>query len=304
MSTPPQPSRPAPSRPGQSPRKAPARVAVVGAGRMGSGIAHAFLLAGSTVQIVESDAGAAERGRSAVAKALQASVDRGKLDGPVEHTQRRLEVRTDIAALGQVELAVEAVPEDPALKADVLARLAAAAGPEAVLASNTSSLSIDELAAAVPAPDRLLGLHFFNPVPASTLVEVVAGTATDPAVVTAAQQWVTALGKTAVTVRDSPGFASSRLGVLLGLEAIRMLEAGVASAEDIDAAMTLGYGHPMGPLRLTDLVGLDVRLGIAEYLAGKLGERFTPPQLLRDKVSRGELGRKSGRGFFEWEDQA
>lgn len=271
---------------------------------MGSGIAHAFLLAGSTVQIVESDAGAAERGRSAVAKALQASVDRGKLDGPVEHTQRRLEVRTDIAALGQVELAVEAVPENPALKADVLARLAAAAGPEAVLASNTSSLSIDELAAAVPAPDRLLGLHFFNPVPASTLVEVVAGTATDPAVVTAAQQWVTALGKTAVTVQDSPGFASSRLGVLLGLEAIRMLEAGVASAEDIDAAMTLGYGHPMGPLRLTDLVGLDVRLGIAEYLAGKLGERFTPPQLLRDKVSRGELGRKSGRGFFEWEDQA
>lgn len=279
-------------------------MAVVGAGRMGSGIAHAFLLAGSTVQIVESDAGAAERGRSAVAKALQASVDRGKLDGPVEHTQQHLEVRTDIAALGQVDLAVEAVPEDPALKADVLARLAAAAGPEAVLASNTSSLSIDELAAAVAAPDRLLGLHFFNPVPASTLVEVVAGTATDPAVVTTAQQWVTALGKTAVTVQDSPGFASSRLGVLLGLEAIRMLEAGVASAEDIDAAMTLGYGHPMGPLRLTDLVGLDVRLGIAEYLAGKLGERFSPPQLLRDKVSRGELGRKSGRGFFEWEDQA
>lgn len=281
---------------------APARVAVVGAGRMGSGIAHAFLLSGSAVQIVESDAASAERGRSAVTKALRASADRGSLDGTVDDALRRLSVRTGLAELTPVDVAVEAVPENPALKAEVLGGLAAAAGADAVLASNTSSLSIDELAAAVPGPERLLGLHFFNPVPASKLVEVVTGAATDPAVVTAAQQWVRALGKTAVTVRDSPGFASSRLGVLIGLEAIRMLESGVASAHDIDAAMTLGYGHPMGPLRLTDLVGLDVRLGIADYLAGKLGERFAPPQLLRDKVSRGELGRKTGRGFFDWED--
>lgn len=281
---------------------APARVAVVGAGRMGSGIAHAFLLAGSAVQIVESDTASAERGRAAVAKALRASADRGTLDGSVEDALRRLSVRTRLADLTPVDVAVEAVPENPTLKVEVLGGLGTAAGAEAVLASNTSSLSIDELAAAVPAPQRLLGLHFFNPVPASKLVEVVTGTATDPAVVTAAQQWVHAIGKTAVTVRDSPGFASSRLGVLIGLEAIRMLESGVASADDIDAAMTLGYGHPMGPLRLTDLVGLDVRLGIADYLASKLGDRFAPPQLLRDKVSRGDLGRKTGRGFFEWKD--
>jgi 3-hydroxybutyryl-CoA dehydrogenase len=143
-------------------------------------------------------------------------------------------------------------------------------------------------------------LHFFNPVPASELVEVVAGAATAAEIVDRARGWVAALGKTPVVVRDSPGFASSRLGVALGLEAIRMVEEGVASAEDIDAAMTLGYKHPVGPLRLTDLVGLDVRLAIAEYLASRLGPRFEPPALLREKVAHGELGRKVGRGFYEW----
>ena len=149
-------------------------------------------------------------------------------------------------------------------------------------------------------PARLLGLHFFNPVPASELVEIVVGAQTEPGIVEAAQGWVDALDKTPVTVRNSPGFASSRLGLVIGLEAIRMLEEGVASAADIDAAMVLGYKFPVGPLRLTDIVGLDVRLGIAEYLHAQLGERFAPPQLLRDKVAAGELGRKSGRGFFDW----
>jgi 3-hydroxybutyryl-CoA dehydrogenase len=151
-------------------------------------------------------------------------------------------------------------------------------------------------------PARFIGLHFFNPVPASELVEIVVGAATEPAVVASAQDWVAGLGKTPVTVKDSPGFASSRLGVAIGLEAIRMLEEGVASAEDIDAAMVLGYKFPVGPLRLTDIVGLDVRLGIAEYLHSQLGERFAPPQLLRDKVAAGELGRKTGSGFFQWDD--
>ena len=152
-------------------------------------------------------------------------------------------------------------------------------------------------------PSRLLGLHFFNPVPASELVEIVVGAATEPGIVASAQGWVTELGKTPVTVRDSPGFASSRLGLVIGLEAIRMLQEGVASADDIDAAMVLGYKYPVGPLRLTDIVGLDVRLGIAEYLHAQLGERFAPPQLLRDKVAAGELGRKSGQGFFNWTER-
>jgi 3-hydroxybutyryl-CoA dehydrogenase len=149
-------------------------------------------------------------------------------------------------------------------------------------------------------PEQFLGMHFFNPVPASKLVEVVLTGATAESVRDRVVSWVRAIGKTDVVVNDSPGFATSRLGVLLGLEAIRMLEEGVTDAEGIDTAMELGYRHPMGPLRSTDLVGLDVRLAVAEYLTSTLGDRFTPPTLLRDKVARGELGRKTGRGFYDW----
>ena len=149
-------------------------------------------------------------------------------------------------------------------------------------------------------PERFIGLHFFNPVPASNLIEVVVGAQTAPATTELAEQLVVAMGKTAIVVNDSPGFASSRLGVALGIEAIRMVQEGVASAAAIDQAMTLGYKHPVGPLRLTDMVGLDVRLGIAEYLATSLGARFEPPQLMRDMVARGELGQKSGQGFYTW----
>jgi 3-hydroxybutyryl-CoA dehydrogenase len=195
---------------------------------------------------------------------------------------------------------VEAVPEDAALKVEVLRAAEAVVGPEALLATNTSSLSVGELAAVLDRPGRFLGLHFFNPVPASKLVEIVVAPETSPEAVTAGRDWVQRLGKTEIVVRDSPGFASSRLGVLLGLEAIRMLEEGVADAQAIDTAMELGYRHPMGPLRSTDLVGLDVRLAIAEYLHRTLGERFAPPQLLRDKVAAGHLGRKTGRGFHDY----
>jgi 3-hydroxybutyryl-CoA dehydrogenase len=163
-------------------------------------------------------------------------------------------------------------------------------------------LSVNGLARELARPQNFLGLHFFNPVPASTLIEVVLGEHTSGQLARAARGWVAALGKTAVVVNDAPGFASSRLGVAIALEAMRMVEEGVASAEDIDNAMVLGYKHPTGPLRTTDIVGLDVRLGIAEYLASTLGERFAPPQILRDKVARGELGRKTGKGFFEWAD--
>jgi 3-hydroxybutyryl-CoA dehydrogenase len=279
----------------------PARVAVIGGGRMGAGIAQAFLAAGASVAVVEAGGDAAEAARGRVADGLAEAARRGKLDGDVDAVLGRLTLLDSPADLGRdTELVVEAVPEQAVLKAEVLRAAAAAAGPGAALATNTSSLSVTELAAALDRPARFLGLHFFNPVPASKLVEVVVAPETDPALVDAAGDWVRALGKTPVVVRDSPGFASSRLGVLLGLEAIRMLEEGVADAEAIDTAMELGYRHPMGPLRSTDLVGLDVRLAIAEHLHRTLGERFAPPQLLRDKVAAGELGRKTGRGFYTY----
>lgn len=283
--------------------QAPARVGVLGGGRMGAGIAHAFLLAGSRVTVIERDAQAADAAAGRIRDSLARSAERGALDRPRAEVEASLAVATDAAAFGDCDLVVEAVPEDRALKLDALLRVEKALPAASVLASNTSSISIDDLAAALARPERFLGLHFFNPVPASTLVEIVAGAATDPALVDAARDWVSALGKTPVVVRDSPGFASSRLGVMLGLEAIRMLEEGVATAADIDAAMELGYKHPAGPLRTTDIVGLDVRLGIAEELHEKLGERFAPPELLRSLVAQGHLGRKTGRGFYEWSTQ-
>ena len=279
----------------------PERVGVIGGGRMGAGIAQGFLAAGARVAVVEAGDAAAEAARGRVADGLAEAARRGKLTGDVEAVLDRL---TLVDTPGELDpataLVVEAVPEQAELKVAVLTAAESALGPDAVLATNTSSLSVTELAAALQRPARFLGLHFFNPVPASRLVEVVVAPETDAEVVTTARAWVQALGKTDVVVRDSPGFASSRLGVLLGLEAIRMLEEGVADAEAIDAAMELGYRHPMGPLRSTDLVGLDVRLAIAEHLAGTLGDRFTPPQLLRDKVAAGELGRKTGRGFHTY----
>lgn len=284
------------------PNHAPATVGVLGGGRMGAGIAHAFLLAGSRVTVVERDAASADAALQRIRESIRRSVERDPGLQEVEIT-RRLTTGTDIAAFATVDLAIEAVPEDRALKDDALARAEAAMPEHAILASNTSSISIDDLAAGRLRPERFLGLHFFNPVPASALVEIVRGAATDTTVVESASGWVHALGKTPIVVSDSPGFASSRLGVMLGLEAIRMLEEGVASAADIDAAMTLGYRHPMGPLRTTDVVGLDVRLGIAEELERTLGERFAPPELLRRMVAEGKLGRKSGEGFYAWNEE-
>jgi 3-hydroxybutyryl-CoA dehydrogenase len=270
----------------------PGTVGVVGGGRMGAGIAQVFAAAGARVVVIEPDPAARTLDR--IAAGLATAAERGALagdPGPVELAA---------AVPSEAGLVIEAVPEDAGLKAAVLAG-AERAAPDAVLATNTSSLSIGGLSTALARPGQLIGLHFFNPVPASQLVEIVTGPKTADPVLVAARGWVEALGKAAIVVADSPGFATSRLGVLLGLEAIRMLDEGVADAESIDRAMELGYRHPMGPLRLTDLVGLDVRLAIAEHLHATLGERFAPPGLLRDKVARGELGRKSGRGFYDWE---
>ena len=273
--------------------RVPDVVGIYGGGRMGAGIAHAFATAGARVIVIENTddtvAAARERIDASTSKSRSKGID---VPGTVV-------VDRDPTLLDEALLVVEAVPEIVELKQEVLASIAKHA-PAASIGTNTSALSIDELAAALPRPQALIGLHFFNPVPVSELVEVVVGTHTDPKLVDVAKEWVTGLGKTAITVKDSPGFASSRLGVALALEAMRMVEDGVASAEDIDRAMTLGYRHPAGPLKTTDIVGLDVRLGIAEHLAAEIGERFTPPQILKDKVAAGELGRKTGQGFYTW----
>ncbi|MGW7549127.1 3-hydroxyacyl-CoA dehydrogenase family protein [Streptomyces sp. NPDC054770] len=280
---------------------APRTVAVVGGGRMGAGIAQSFATAGSAVTVVESGAQAAAAALEWIVGSLRRAAERGHLTEDAEQVAGRVTVVPTVADLPpEAELVVEAVPEDTALKARLLKAAEEAVGDTAVLATNTSSLSVTDLAAVLRRPDRFLGMHFFNPVPASALVEIVVAPGTAPRTVEAALEWTRALGKQDVVVKDSPGFASSRLGLALGLEAIRMVEEGVAEPEAIDDAMRLGYRHPMGPLRLTDLVGLDVRLAIAEYLHATLGERFAPPRLLRDKVARGELGHKTGQGFYAW----
>lgn len=278
----------------------PTKVGVIGGGRMGAGIAHAFLTKGCTVTVAEATDEFAAAARERVSATVAKSAERGVLEESLEDCLGRLSVVSAVEELAGSELVVEAVPEVFELKVSALQRAEAVLAADAVLATNTSSLSVNALAAVLARPEQFLGLHFFNPVPASALVEVVRGERSPDSLVTEAKSWVEELGKRAVVVHDAPGFASSRLGVAIALEAMRMVEEGVAAAADIDTAMELGYKHPMGPLRTTDVVGLDVRLGIAEYLASTLGPRFEPPQILRDKVARGELGRKSGQGFFTW----
>ena len=277
----------------------PGTVGVYGGGRMGAGIAHAFLLAGAEVTIIEANEPAVNAARGRVHSSVAKAGERGNLTVAPADILARLTVTQETAALGACRLVVEAVPEIVELKATVLHQIEELA-PQAAVATNTSALSIRQLAAGLTRPEMFLGLHFFNPVPASELVEIVVGDQTNPRLVHEAQEWIAGLGKTAITVKDSPGFASSRLGVAIALEAMRMVEEGVASAADIDTAMTLGYKHPVGPLRTTDIVGLDVRLAIAETLAREVSPRFEPPTILRQKVADGHLGRKAGQGFYTW----
>lgn len=274
----------------------PQKVGVLGGGRMGAGIAHSFLAAGAEVTVVDINDAAIAAAQERITNDVEGSLKRGA-EGTAEEWLGRLTVTTDAAAFAGLPLVVEAVPESMELKVSSFRTIAEHA-PEAVIATNTSSLSVSDLAAIVD--NDVIGLHFFNPVPASKLVEIVVADSTPVALVDEARGWVQGLGKTPIVVKDAPGFASSRLGVVIALEAIRMVEEGVASPEDIDNAMVLGYKFPVGPLALTDIVGLDVRLGIAEYLQSTLGENFAPPQLMRDMVARGELGRKSGKGFYSY----
>lgn len=279
------------------------RVTVIGSGTMGHGIAQVAAMAGWDVILNDISSELISKGLERIQANLDAGVERGKVEaGLRDSSMARLRGEADLAAAASdADLVVEAVPEKLELKRKIFSTLSQHARVDALLATNTSSLSVSKIAEGCQAPERVCGMHFFNPVHILTLCEVIRAEATSDQTLDRATAAARAMGKTPIVVTDSPGFASSRLGVALGLEAMRMVEEGVASAEDIDAAMTLGYKHPMGPLKLTDLVGLDVRLSIAEYLWQELGEaRFEPPEILRQKVADGHLGKKSGRGFYEW----
>jgi len=281
---------------------APSTVGVAGAGTMGVGIAYVHAVGGSVVWLIEPSATRREAVRGILAEAAASGLKRGKLTADqAAKVETAIEIVPNASDVPTgVDLIVETVPELPDLKETVLRQLAAR-GPR-LLATNTSSISIDRLAGVVDDPTRFLGMHYFNPVWSLPMVELVRGSATSPETLDLARAFAAAAGKTTITSRDVPGFATSRLDMLAAIEAIRMLEDGVATAEDIDKGQVIAFRHPVGPLRLCDIVGLDVRLDIALYLTAKLGDRFAPPKLLRDKVERGELGVKSGRGFFDWSD--
>lgn len=280
------------------------RVVVLGAGTMGHGIAQVAAQAGCLTTLFDVDPDVVSRGLAQIAADLEKGVSRGKVDAAERDAvlARVSAAPTNLAAaVAEADLVVEAVPERIDLKRSIFETLGRAAPATAILATNTSSLPILEIAEASGCPDRVVGMHFFNPVPRMALLELVRTDATSPQTVEAAVAIGERMGKTTILVKDSPGFATSRLGLVLGLEAMRMVEEGVASAEDIDTAMELGYRHPMGPLKLTDLVGLDVRLGIAEHLSEVLDDRrFQPPEILRTLVAEGKLGKKSGQGFYDW----
>ncbi|MFB6122647.1 MAG: 3-hydroxyacyl-CoA dehydrogenase family protein [Haloferacaceae archaeon] len=280
------------------------QLCVLGAGTMGNGIAQVSAMAGHDVVLRDVEAAVVEDGLASIRETLREGVDVGKVtEAERAATLDRIEGETALEpAVSDADLVVEAVPEDLDLKRDVFETVEAHVSGDAVLATNTSSLSVTAIAAAVDGPGRVLGLHFFNPPHIMELVEVVVAERTTDETRAFGEEFVESIDRTAVTVTDSPGFASSRLGVTLGVEAIRMVQEGVAGVEDVDAAMELGYNHPMGPLELTDHVGLDVRLDVLEYLREELGERFRPPQLLKRKVRAGNLGRKTGEGFYVWQD--
>ncbi|HEY8227715.1 MAG TPA: 3-hydroxyacyl-CoA dehydrogenase family protein [Pyrinomonadaceae bacterium] len=277
-------------------------IAVIGAGTMGHGIAQVAGAAGFKVLLNDLNRDALSRGVSAIEKNLAKGIQLGKLtEADSDRTLQQIHGTTNLEECAHADLIVEAVPERLDLKQDMLRQLEVASDQPFVFASNTSSLSITEIARSSRRPENVIGMHFFNPVHIMRLVEIVVGARTSEDTVQTAVEVSKRLRKEPIVVKDVPGFASSRLGLALGLEAMRMLEQGVASARDIDTAMELGYNHPMGPLKLTDVVGLDVRLNIAEYLHRELGsETFRPPEVLRRLVSEGKLGKKTGQGFYNW----
>jgi 3-hydroxybutyryl-CoA dehydrogenase len=280
------------------------KIAVIGAGTMGHGIAQIAAQAGFQVVLEDMSEEFVTRGLARIQDNLQKGVERGKLsNGDMQSALSRIQLSTDLQdAVADADLVIEAVIEKLDAKQTLFAALDGVCKASAILATNTSSLSVSAIASATTRADRVIGLHFFNPVHIMKLLEIVVGNETSQDTLAASLEFTSRISKEAITVKDTPGFATSRLGIALGLEAIRMFEQGVASAEDIDKAMVLGYNHPMGPLRLTDLVGLDIRLNIADYLFSELGsEVFRAPDVLRNKVTEGKLGKKTGEGFYKWE---
>ncbi len=277
-------------------------IGVLGAGTMGHGIAQVAAAAGFKVLLRDINDAAVAKGKQAIEQNLARGLERGKVtEQDRDETLARISTTTELQDLAPAGLIIEAAPENLNLKQELLRECEAVTGAQCVWATNTSSLSITEIARLAARPENVVGMHFFNPVHLMKLVEIVVGERTSEQTTEQVRQIAARMKKEPIIVRDFPGFASSRLGVTLGLEAMRMVEQGVASARDIDTAMELGYNHPMGPLRLTDLVGLDVRLSIAEYLHSKLGsETFRPPDILRRMVREGKLGKKTGRGFYDW----
>ncbi len=279
-------------------------IAVLGAGTMGHGIAQIAAFAGYPVILRDVNRDALVRGIQAIERNLIKGIERGKLtEDERDQTLQRIRGAVQLSEVATADLVIEAAPEVLEIKQEILREVEALSQKPFIFASNTSSLSITEIAKNARHPERVVGMHFFNPVHIMRLLEIVKGQDTSEETLFKVNEVGRKLRKEPITVKDVPGFASSRLGVALGLEAMRMLEQGVASAKDIDTAMELGYNHPMGPLRLTDLVGLDVRLKIAEYLHTALAsETFRPPEILRRMVSEGKLGKKAGEGFYHWED--
>jgi 3-hydroxybutyryl-CoA dehydrogenase len=278
-------------------------VGVIGAGTMGHGIAQVAAMAGCEVVLYDMESAFVEAGLARIQANLAKGVDRGKVDAELaEASLSRISGTTTLAAAADgVDLVVEAVPEKLELKQDLFGRLQELSPETAIFGTNTSSLSIAAIASVLADPGRVIGMHFFNPVHIMALLELVVHDGTRDEVKEAATAFGARIGKEVITVRDFPGFATSRLGVCLGMEAIRMVEQGVASPADIDTAMVLGYRHPVGPLKLSDIVGLDVRMHIGEYLAQALNNpAFEPPDLMRQMVREGKLGKKSGQGFYEW----
>ena len=279
------------------------RVAVIGAGTMGAGIAQVCAQAGWKTNLYDAFPEGLERGMKRIEAFWEKGIARGKTTNEQrEKWSAMLTPVSDLAeAVGEADLVIEAVPEIPELKHSIFAQLDEFAPPRAVLGTNTSSLSIADIAAVTNRPEQVIGMHFFNPVPIMKLLEVVQHDRTSQTTIATAQSAGAAMGKTTILVKDIPGFATSRLGVVLGNEAIRMLADGVASAKDIDTAMVLGYKHPMGPLALTDLVGLDVRRDILLNLQRSFNDdAYAPHPLLERLVSEGRLGKKTGKGIYDW----